>query len=54
MISSQKAEKEKTKPKATMVLRKDLTGIFTARFTPENRTAEEEVSVTFHGGQVLS
>ena len=54
VVGIRKAEKEKTKVEATMVLRTDLTGTFTARFMSEVRAAEDEVSVTFCGGQVLN
>lgn len=48
-----KAEKEKTILEATMLLRIDLTGTFTARFTPGDGETTAEVSVDFCGGQVL-
>ncbi|KAL8907659.1 MAG: hypothetical protein Q9171_005775 [Xanthocarpia ochracea] len=48
-----KAKKEKTVLKASMLLRTDLTGRFTARFVPEDGKARAEFSINFHGGQVL-
>ncbi|KAL8764107.1 MAG: hypothetical protein Q9184_000249 [Pyrenodesmia sp. 2 TL-2023] len=48
-----KAKKEKTTIKATMLLRTDLTGRFTARFVPEDGGASAQSSINFHGGQVL-
>lgn len=48
-----KATKEKTIVKASMLLRTDLTGRFTTRFVPEDGKVRAEVSINFHGGQVL-
>ena len=48
-----RARKEETTMEAVMVLRPDLTGTFTAHFTPQDGTESAKVSVAFHGGQVL-
>lgn len=49
-----RARKEDITMDAVMVLRRDLTGTFTARFTPQDGTGRAEASVTFGGGQVLN
>lgn len=54
VMGIQRAEKEKTRIKATMVLQKDLTGTFTGLFTSGDCTSSKRaLSVIFCGGQVL-
>lgn len=49
-----KARKEETTMKATMLLRNDLTGTFTVRFTPEDGSGRDaEVAVEFSAGEIL-
>ena len=54
VVGIQRARKDKTKMKATIVLHKDLTGRFTGHFTPaDGASSKRETSVEFHGGRVL-
>lgn len=49
-----KARKEVTTIEAVMLLRPDLTGIFTARFTTQDEAGRAEASVAFAGGQIFN
>lgn len=54
VLGIRKARKEDTKMEVTMVMNQDLTGKFTARFTPRDKVIEGEASVDFDGSRAAN
>jgi hypothetical protein len=54
VLGIRKAKKEDTKMRVAITLNKDLTGVFTAHFTPEAKLNKGEACVEFNGLPALN
>ncbi|KAK5202692.1 hypothetical protein LTR96_011882 [Exophiala xenobiotica] len=54
VLGIRKAKKEDTKMRITIALNKDLTGVLTARFTPEDKLNKGEACIEFNGSPALN